>query len=434
MILFGFKYNQSSLNLSSILRYLLIITPVFMLSFKHWINLSVVIIFLYSLSYLYKKEFFTLNSYKLLFDRKYVCLTFFMFVFPLVSVGIGQILRYDLYLPNFDAPLRLFLCGFIFIAICNGCFNENKNKLISIYWLRYILPISLIFIFLFRPAWSDQWGNYLITTYFVDPLSFGQICLFFTLITILSLYISLTQKHINYFYIIFLIFSLMIGLFLAASSGSRTGWVGLPIILTLYSIYFKNNFTRKLYSYILIILIIILSLYFIYVNKFLYNKIFAFFNEVINYKWYMPNKEGSADLRISIFRMGLFYFLERPLQGWGDLGWKVAINSIEISQYTSEAARLIPEKGFHNEILTNSVRSGVFGLLSSVMIFLMPFIISIKFIFNEKNKKIGIFLLTFIVHQFIAGLSTEVTHLIYLSSFFGLTLALLIGEGFYNAK
>ena len=132
--------------------------------------------------------------------------------------------------------------------------------------------------------------------------------------------------------------------------------------------------------------------------------------------------------------MGLFYIFERPLQGWGDLGWKVAMNSIEISKYTSEAARLIPEKGFHNEIITNSVRSGIFGLISSLMIFILPFVISLKFIFNEKNKIIGVFLLTFILHQFFASLSTEVTHLVYLASFFGLTLALLMGEGFHNAK
>jgi hypothetical protein len=44
---------------------------------------------------------------------------------------------------------------------------------------------------------------------------------------------------------------------------------------------------------------------------------------------------------------------------------------------------------------------------------------------------VSLTLLVFISHLFIAGLTTEITNLVFLSSFIGLTLAVLLGEQIY---
>jgi hypothetical protein len=45
-----------------------------------------------------------------------------------------------------------------------------------------------------------------------------------------------------------------------------------------------------------------------------------------------------------------------------------------------------------------------------------------------EHRIISLTLLVFISHLFIAGLTTEITNLVFLSSFIGLTLAVLLGE------
>ena len=157
----------------------------------------------------------------------------------------------------------------------------------------------------------------------------------------------------------------------------------------------------------------------------------AAINEISKYHWDAKSTEGSADIRISFYRMALFYFLHNPIKGWGDLGWKELMNSPEIVQYASEYARNFPEHGFHNEILTSAVRSGIWGLVGSIAFFLFPIIWALKILqksINVDSKFFGFFILFLMLHMFLAGMTTEVTNLVFLASFLGLTISVLVGE------
>ena len=134
--------------------------------------------------------------------------------------------------------------------------------------------------------------------------------------------------------------------------------------------------------------------------------------------------------------MALFYFLHNPIKGWGDLGWKELMNSPDIVQYASEYARNFPEHGFHNEILTSAVRSGIWGLVSSIAFFLFPIIWAVKILqesINADLKLFGFFILFFMLHMLLAGMTTEVTNLVFLASFLGLTISVLVGESLANS-
>ena len=161
------------------------------------------------------------------------------------------------------------------------------------------------------------------------------------------------------------------------------------------------------------------------------NKVLVGINEISNYNWNAKSTEGSADLRISFYRMALFYFLNNPIKGWGDLGWKELMNSAEIVQYASVSARNFPGHGFHNEILTSAVRSGIWGLVSSITFFLFPIIWAVKILkksINADLKIFGFFIVFLMLHMLLAGMTTEVTNLVFLASFLGLTISVLVGE------
>jgi O-antigen ligase len=166
-------------------------------------------------------------------------------------------------------------------------------------------------------------------------------------------------------------------------------------------------------------MVVFISLLFVLLlsNGYLLDKFILGWKEISNYKLNQVNADTSVELRLSFYRMGIMYFLERPFAGWGDLAWMAQMNRPELAQFASEYARESPKHGFHNEIITNAVRSGVWGLIASLSLFGVVFIRAIQGLnlkSNGEHRIVSLTLLVFISHLFIAGLTTEITNLVFL--------------------
>jgi len=408
-------------------RALVIVSPVFLLTVKHWTNLVVLVVFVGSLFFLFlKKEVSRQDTDELRHWRWILTLTL---AGPVLAVGMGQLLRGEFYPPNFDAPLRIALCAPILLAISRGWLHKDGAQLITFLWMKYCFPLTLIWTFTYRPSWTTNWGAHVITTYFVDVLSFGSLTLLFALLSFAAL--TFFWPRLSWLSRFISIASVLIGLYLSVKSGSRTGWLNMPVFLMVWALGFSLPTYGRLKTLFILILILITAGIFIQSSPYFTAKVLAAINEISNYRWDAKSTEGSADLRISFYRMALFYFLHNPIKGWGDLGWKELMNSPEIVQYASEYARNFPKHGFHNEILTSAVRSGIWGLVSSIAFFLFPIIWAVRILqksFNVDLKLFGFYILFLMLHMLLAGMTTEVTNLVFLASFLGLTISVLVGE------
>jgi len=416
------------ININTIYRVVLIISPIFLLSIRHFTNIVLLTLFIGSCFYLINNN---INRFKIKMIHKrlkvIVMLTFAGYFF---AVLISQFLRNEYFLPNYDGPLRMLMCAPIFFAISNGWLYNKYGERITILWFKYSFPLMILFTFAYRPSWTSNWGSR-ITTYFVDPLSFGSIVLLATELTTIAL--AIYWDKISKYHKLFYVLVVCIGLYLVVFCGSRTGWLATPAILYVFIRYSqkKNEASKK--EYIIAILLIILSIIFIYQSQGYVNKFQMMIDEVFEYNFYGMNPDNSVTMRISFIRMGIFYFLENPFLGWGDVGWITKINSPEITNYASEFTRDFAKNGFHNEIITNSVRSGILGLISSTLFLLTPTTIAIYFLNKYLNKKeevvnISLFLVFVSIHFSINSFATEVTNLIFLASFMGLTYAVTLGE------
>jgi O-antigen ligase len=413
-------------------RSLVIISPIFLLTVKHWTNLVVLTVFVGSLFFLFrKKEVFRQDTDKLRRWRWIIALTL---TGPVLAVGMGQLLRGEFYPPNFDAPLRIALCAPILLAISRGWLYKDGAQPITFLWMKYCYPLTLIWTFIYRPSWTTSWGTHLITTYFVDVLSFGSITLLFGLLSFAAL--TFFWPRLSWLSRFISIACVLIGFYLSVGSGSKTGWLNLPLFLIIWVLGFAlPNYGRLKTSFLLFIFLISAGI-FIQSNSYFTNKFLFAVNEISNYQWNKLNGEGSVRERISFFRMAVFYFLQNPISGWGDLGWRVLMDSPELVKFAPEVVRSFPEHGFHNEILTSAVRSGIWGLVSSITFFLFPIIWAIKILQKSINvdlKLFGFFILFLMLHMLLAGMSTEVTNLVFLASFLGLTISVLVGESIAQA-
>jgi O-antigen ligase len=422
------KKNYAN-KLNKLLLLLVLISPIFFLTVKHWANLTVVFLSASCLFLLSTEK--VLHSTFLLAKRWRITICG-MFIAPLAAIAISQSLRFDFYFPNWDSPLRLVLCVPIFLVIANGDLRANLNKSICQTWLTLILPVTLIWTLFFRLIWPTSWGPNGLTTYFVDPLTFGSYSLLFSLLTLLGLSeywskLALNQKCLC-------ILGIFSGIYLSLKSGSRTGWFNLPIFLCLWACFVlkpKLGFKR---TALLVLVLVCFLLVILLNNVYLLGKFILIWTEISNYKWSETNADTSVGLRLSFYRMGAEYFFDRPFKGWGDLSWMVHMNRPELTKYASEFARESPKHGFHNEIITNTVRSGVWGLLATFSLFGVVFtgaIRGLRLKSTGEHRLVSLTLLVFISHLFIAGLTTEITNLVFLSSFIGFTLAVLMGEQIY---
>jgi O-antigen ligase len=408
-------------------RSLVIVSPVFLLTVKHWTNLVVLLVFVGSLFFLLRKKEVSRQDTDVL--KRWRWIIALTLAGPVLAVGMGQLLRGEFYSPNFDAPLRIALCAPVFLAISLGWLYKDGAQPITFLWMKYCFPLTLIWTFTYRPSWTTNWGAHVITTYFVDVLSFGSLTLLFALLSFAAL--TFFWSRFNWLNRFISIASCLIGLYLSVRSGSRTGWLNMPIFLIVWALGFSLPTYGRLKTLLILFLLLITAGIFIQSSPYFTSKVLAAINEVSNYHWNTRSTDGSADIRISFYRMALFYYLHNPIKGWGDLGWKELMNSPEIVQFASDFARNYPEHGFHNEILTSAVRSGIWGLVSSIAFFLFPIIWAVKILQKSINvdlKLFGFFILFLMLHMLLAGMTTEVTNLVFLASFLGLTISVLVGE------
>ena len=166
-------------------------------------------------------------------------------------------------------------------------------------------------------------------------------------------------------------------------------------------------------------------------NPQLMNKLHLGWQEFIKYKLYEINEDSSVGMRLSFYRMGIGYFFERPFSGWGDLSWMAVMNERDSIKFASSEALKAPRNGFHNEIITNSVRSGIWGMITVLSLYVLVLykaVIGLRMQLGGQHRLISISMLVVITHLILAGLFTETTNLTFLSAFIGILFSVLLGE------
>ena len=409
-------------------RYCLFLLPILFLNLKHGANLVLFIAFTGSVIYISDnikaiKRLVIINIDILL-----------IFISPILAIVISQSIRGEYFINNWDAPIRLLLCAPIFLAISHGWILKEDKTSISRDWLRWSIPIAIPITLITSTYFpSTTWLTHK-SNYFVDPLSFCSYTLLFSFLVIIT--IIYESHEANWKRILIYVVVAIIAIYISSTSGARTGWLNLPVFVFICFWILKKKFgnMQALFGLSLLIITIIFIIKF---DNQLIVKMKLGWDQLSNYKYNSMNEDTSIPMRISFYRMGISYFLERPFAGWGDLSWLSNINRNEFLSYASEVTIESPIHGFHNEIITSMVRAGVFGLIATSSLFIVVFHQSIKGIgrqLTERHKLISICLLIFISHLFLAGLVTEITNLTFLAAFIGVVLAVLLGEQKYLEK
>jgi O-antigen ligase len=350
-----------------------------------------------------------------------------LFLAHFISIALTQMYWGNFELSGFQQQGRLILFIPIFLYIYLNAINLNTPSLHSIPITSILSTIAGIFIF---PAPASQWIGRP-TIQHIDPLSFGYIMLFFACASLLIA----TSWARNWKIRVLCILGFLCGIYMSIRTGTRSGWIGVPIIGLFFAISSgKLNWYNGL-GLLCILFLISLGLY-TFVDI-VYQRINIGFMDISNYVWHgHPDlNETSIGMRISMLRTGWHCFLESPLFGFGEQNLYYLIDNSIIKDYSGPVALQKASTGFmHNEMMTQMVKYGLIGALVY-----LSFIFSVIYLFILRRKFgiktiIGDAFFIYFVLLFSASLSTEVLILKPMILFFGIMFASFAGESLWKIE
>lgn len=395
------------------------VLPLLVMLHAHLVNGTLFLMALISMCIVFRRDFpfWRVLKYKLPYLTT-VLVAFY--IAPIAGVLLGQIFRNEYSWQNYDSPSRFLLCLPIFILLYHA-------KIDVIKYLRFSLPVALLFTVLlvhFGPR--IERADSRLSVYSVDLLTFGSLCLTFGLLCLVSIGVFSPWRGKSSF---LLLLGFLSGLYLSVCSGSRTGWLALPVIIVLWGAYvFRKNYSVFFICLALLLCLTVISYIKVQPVRLRINNAI---HDVESYRWSGPNAETSLGERVSFYRIGFSLFLQRPASGWGDKGFANSIRDPGVYQFASQSTRDgVIRCGFHNEIITNAVRSGIWGAVSSLLLFVVPGLVFVRALCSQVDvtRSYGLLGLSYVVCIFISSMSTEVFNLKYTASFHALMLSFLMSS------
>jgi len=423
------RLNHTHSNLDWFVISCVFIFPVTFLTVRHGVHVS-----LFALALLAIYYFWSGKAHRIKFNYPFDALILLTFSGLFISVLLSQISREALHLAAFDGPSRLLIAGIVLLFIRQ--LNIPYIKILSI-----AIPVGLICVFLsvqLNPGayWGERYA-----TYFVDPNTLGSQTFILSLLSFLM--IGWSEKKSTTL-IVLQALGGFLGLYLSIGSQSRGAWFVTSFAFLLLLILRLGDISRASESHkrrmllqsigaiFLILSLMVASLYF---SDTLSSRITSGYFEVQN--WFTgQDLEGSAGIRLSMWKFGFHFANESLLFGYGEeKNMLVVLQNSPLNIAANEIAiNTMAATGPHSDILSKLLSAGLFGLGAYFSLLLVPFFIFWKHRnaqdFNVKQAaRIGLFYITGI---FIAGLSNEQLSLKYLCTFYGLMIATLLAQVLYK--
>jgi O-antigen ligase len=331
---------------------------------------------------------------------------------PVAAVALGQIFRHEWSAPAYDSASRFLLAAPVALVIARNGVNFYKLLGFAAPAGIFVTALSVLSQSSFKYVTGDLDR---VSTYFVDPLTFGSVCLALALISLVS--IDAAGKDSWWLRAVKLA-AFFCGLYLSLVSGSRTGWLALPVILWLWLRFrmslphWKIGTLVGAFCAAVYLLVPVAAM-----------RIDLALDQLLHYRWDGLNQYQSVGSRVAFIRIGWFVFAHNPLGGWGDTGFRHLLDAPELLRFADETTRHMPyHAGFHNEIVTNMVRSGIWGLVSSVALFAMPLALFVKGLHmsSARLRNHALIGIGYVICILVSGMSTEVFNLKFAAAFHAL--------------
>jgi O-antigen ligase len=346
-------------------------------------------------------------------------------VAPVAATLFAAVLRGELSLPQFDAPLRSALAIPIFLVVLRSGWPVGRV-------MQWVLPIALALVLaqLLVVGQDPRWSGERVNTRAVDPLVFGYCCLAFSLMCLVSIAPQEWRAGARARWGILLrLAGVLLGLYLSVRSGSRSGWMAVPIV---FGVWLHHHWGRghRLASAGAIAAALLLPIALYFLVPAVAVRVQDAVKDVVEYPWNgVLVNETSLGYRITYLRIAADLFAMHPWAGAGDTSRFPPLPLDALSYAHPRTVASAFSSSFHNQVVTNAVRSGVGGILATLLLLGVPLVVCARGLrratpATSKDAMMGTAFCTCLV---VSSLSTEVVDLKAASAFYAAMIAAYCG-------
>jgi O-antigen ligase len=332
-----------------------------------------------------------------------------------LAILISQIFHSNFSLSPYDGPSRFLLALPIYIVLRN-------IRIQSLTAMQYGFPLGAILALL---LFLTDKNNFVATrsgSYFLNLIHFGDLAL---MLGFLSLFCINLERKDRWIIFAFKIAGFLAGIFLSLRSGSRGGWIAIPVFSLLWM--FFNNHKIPLFKWMLVIFLLVPVM----IGSYLYiDAVHLRLQEIYSdlHAFQQGNKDTSIGIRLQLWEAASYIFKEHPFFGIGPEGFKEMMLPLSQSGLITPMAAELGRGEVHNDLLARAAELGIFGVISFLSLFLVPFFIFLHAIksssrIKRKGAILGICLVT---GFFVFGLTVEIFSLKMTLTFYSMTLTALL--------
>ena len=334
------------------------------------------------------------------------------------AIFISQIFNHNLSAHPHDAASRYWLAVPVFLLL-----QRLELKVFTV--LQFGFPVAAITGFLMAKnlgAWAENRSG--IGT--LDLIHFGDFELILGVLSLLSMdWSGRDSLPLR----IFKIAGCLAGLAASIASGSRGGWLAIPVFIAIF-VYFKASGV----SLKLVLASLLAGLFAIMIAYFgstvFHQRVHDLANDIIVLDH--GNRDTSTGIRWQLYKAAMDIFSHHPIFGVGPEGFAREMKPMmEAGKLTPLAADL-GRGEVHNDILSKSAGMGVFGLIAMLAIYFVPLRLFWRATksASAQSRQAGILGIAFVSGFIVFGLTAEILSLTMASAFYSFTVAVLLAASY----
>jgi O-antigen ligase len=421
MLIYGSRITNGRIDIKTFVEraitILFITYPVLLLSVRDGTSVCYVLLLVLSLLYLFRLGWRNID-----WSHSDIAFTFAM-AFLFGATLISQLYHLSFRFDSLDSPSRFLFAVPIYLMLRSApcCpFGQRALWLSFPRALEYGFPLGAIAGLLtsfFFP--STDW--LIPATYFVDPAQFGGAILSLGFLSLST--INWTRRD-PLGVVGLKLLGFIVGIYGAIETGERGVWIAIPALLILLA-YHQLSWKWRAAVAVIAVVAGLASYWAIPTVR---DRIAYTQTELTNVV--SRSLDTSLGLRLQIWNATIEIIRENPIFGIGP------------AEEVIEQFRAMHQRGWftglgfeaassqvHNEILANTARLGIFGLLSILAIYFIPMNLFVKAATASVGRVkavAGVMGTSFVAAYFIVGLTIETFNIKTIATFYALTVATLL--------
>lgn len=203
---------------------------------------------------------------------------------------------------------------------------------------------------------------------YTHPIQFGNISMLTGVLCLAGMGWAMVQPNRKQ-WLLLLGLGALGGMLGSLFSGSRGGWVGLPIVLwVLYRAYGRDLTTPLKIGALAVVIAGVLCVYAV-PQLGVQQRVHQAFDDIERYVS-GESRTSSVGARFEMWKGASLLIIEKPLLGWGDNGYQQGMQSLADAGVIDPG--VLQYSHAHNEFVDTTAKRGILGLVALLLLYLVP--------------------------------------------------------------